>query len=98
MFGKKQKKIDELIRQRDQYQQAWEAEYNTRCNAEKNLSAELKSQYDAKVKLETAHEQIKDLAYENDDLNRKVDLLESVLKQLNIPVKLATRKASERAR
>lgn len=94
MFGKKQKEILRRGLQLDALNITFQREYERRCTAETKLS-EL---YGVMAKLETAHEQIKDLAYENDDLNRKIGLLESVLKQLNIPVKLATRKVSERAR
>lgn len=94
MFGKKQREIDARGLRIDALSKNLEYELTRRHAAEKKLS-ELCG---VESKLETAHEQIKDLAYENDDLNRKIDLLESVLKQLSIPVKLGTRTASERGK
>ena len=88
MFGTKDKviknlgeRIDNLFAQRTEWR-------DRAVKAERDLTARLDAIGNLKLQLEGAKNENQKLNEENRDLQIRLELLQSVLKQLNIPVKL----------
>ena len=88
MFGKKAKliknlgeRVDELFAQRTEWR-------DRAVKAERELAARLDAIGNLEAQLQFSEEETQKLHEENRDLEIRLELLQSVLKQLNIPVKL----------
>jgi hypothetical protein len=81
MFGKKAKKIKELKAYSDAYYKNWRDAYRDSAAAQTQVD-------NLKVQLADANSVRVALHENNRDLQIRLELLQDVLKQLNIPVKL----------
>jgi hypothetical protein len=88
MFGRKAKEIKRMKVANEALSKSWDVYYNRALVAERDLIARLDSIGNLEAQLDDQKFVNAALSTESRELAFKLDLLQSVLKQLNIPVKL----------